>query len=101
MTDIDKAVARAIEEIDRRDYNANYLPHAKAAIKAHEQALEAEGLVIVPRLPTEAMECAGIDAAPVGRVKYDDGGPVGKSVSYDTDQCAEIYQAMLAALEGK
>ena len=112
MTDMLSVVARAIHftlfpHLPERmfDTDARHRQHlcdtAKAAIEAHETALEAEGLVIVPREPSRAMMVAGIDAAPMGRVKYDDGGALGKWVSYDTDQCAEIYKAMLAALEGK
>ena len=58
-----------------------YREDAKAAIEAHEKALEAEGLVIVPREPTEAMVHAG---------RY----PMTSTVT-------ERWQAMIAALEGK
>ena len=59
---------------------------AKAAIAAHEKALEAEGLVIVPREPTQEMRRAG----------------AGRPMCGDPEEVAHYkYKAMLAALEGK
>ena len=98
MTDHIAVVARAIAADDgldpdelRPDGQPNwkpYCPNAKAAIAA----LEAEGLVIVPVEPSEAMVEAGCTAqnaiAPFG------GG-------VDPKFPKASYQAMLAALEGK
>ena len=60
----------------------------KAAIEAHEAALEAEGLVIVPREPSEAMQRAVYICSMV---------PPGMTEEHA--RC--LYRAMLAALEGK
>ena len=67
-----------------------YRAKAKAAIAAHLKALEAEGLVIVPREPTVAMVKAG-DAKP----------PIMATLSSDCSDGLGVYQAMLAALEVK
>jgi len=92
MTDKLSEVARAIEKIDRIDFNANYLLHAKAAIEAYEKALEEQGLVIVPREPTDSMRVAAL------RATHDE--KVGDRV-YCLD-VPIIWQAMIAAaLEGK
>ena len=50
------------------------------------------------REPTDEMKLAGIEASPMGRVEYDDGGFTGKKVSYDTERCAEIFTAMIDEL---
>ena len=116
MTDKLSEVARAIrKKCAEIEHRPEYAPeamvpdmmwhsdeYAKAAIEAMEKALEAEGLVIVPRKPTEGMKVAGMDVSPMGRVKYDDGGALGKWVSYDTDKTGEIWTSMADfALEGK
>ena len=74
MTDMQEMVARAIAGIcndkgqelaSKCEMQAPPIPwqaferEAKAAIEAHEKALEAEGLVIVPREPTEYMTHLG------------------------------------------
>ncbi|KKL67729.1 hypothetical protein LCGC14_2132080 [marine sediment metagenome] len=100
MTDMLSVVARAI--CKARGHNPNrrheeygqsshgywewelYDKEAKAAVAAHEKALEAQGLVIVPREPTDKMKMA-----PRARGQI---GPVGAT---------EVWQAMIAALEGK
>jgi len=93
MTDMLSVVARAIclagdVPADVREgckvLCSMCLSEAKAAIKAHEKALEAQGLVIVPREPTDKMKMA-----PRARGQI---GPVGAT---------EVWQAMIAALEGK
>ena len=83
MTDMISVVAQAIYDADGGDSEEL----AKAAIEAHEKALEAQGLVIVPREPNEAMIEAGY-----GRPVFDD--------EVKANMVA-IWQAMLAALEGK
>lgn len=60
---------------------------ARAAIAAHESALAAAGLVIVPREPTEAMQLAGHRAHTGSR-------GAGRGFYFDT---AKIYRAMNAA----
>ena len=65
MTDKLEEVARAICDHSVVSVDACYGPKcpcwagaktkAKAAIEAHEKALEAQGLVIVPREPTDKM----------------------------------------------
>jgi len=84
-------VARAIAKADNNsDIWSDYMHEAKAAIEAHEQALEEQGLVIVPREPGAKMIDAG-----VGRL-------VGWDYNFDSEEHAveNIWQAMLAALEG-
>ena len=89
MTDMLSVVARAMSEARQelewlcesdRALTA-FLPDAKAFIKA----LEAQGLVIVPREPTEAMLQA-TEKEWDGRMSFRSTG---------------AWQAMLAALEGK
>ena len=68
MTDMIETVARAIATADEQNGGPPYemratnkhsremlFDEAKAAIEAHEKALEAQGMVVVPREPTEAM----------------------------------------------
>ena len=67
-----------------------------------DDAAKARYILRAIRLPTEGMKVAGMDVSPMGRVKYDDGGALGKWVSYDTDKTGEIWTAMADfALEGK
>lgn len=73
--------------------NEGYSEGYKAAIAAHEKALEAEGLVIVPREPTEAMVNKGSE----GLDAYYHGS---KDAEFHGSITA-CYKAMLAALEGK
>ena len=87
-----------------RDVETNYGPGqtacwitmneiAKVAIEAHEAALEAKGLVIVPMVPSKAMVqkgSAGLDAYFHGAKDPPFGGSI-----------TAVYQAMLAALEVK
>ena len=75
MTDKLSEVARAIrKKCAEIEHRPEYAPeamvpdmmwfadeYATAAIEAHEKALEAEGLVIVPREPTGAMVKRGMD----------------------------------------
>ncbi len=104
MTDMLSVVARAIGaqhcralDLDPDDWGGleagdrlMYRDWAKAAIKAHEKALEEQGLVIVPREPTEAMA--------LNALNKDECLPnANDSTSYYKD----VWQAMLAALEGK
>ena len=63
---------------------------AKAAIAAHEAALKAEGLVIVPREPSEAMLLAG--ARSIGKTM---------GTANHIERARSCWQAMLAALEVK
>ena len=89
MTDTREHVARAIwqtgfeESWDTVDGHTQELTRdqAQAAIEAHEKALEAEGLVIVPREPSEDMIAGAREALPGAWPE-------------------NIWQAMLAALEG-
>ena len=62
---------------------------AKAAIEAHEKALEAEGLVIVPGEPTEALLEL---MSEVFRIAW---------WNADNNSRCDAWQAMLAVLEGK
>ena len=60
MTDMFSKVGQAIagKGVMLEDHDAlayEYRQQAKAAIAAHEKALEEQGLVIVPREPTDAM----------------------------------------------
>lgn len=114
MTDMQEKMARAICEADGGDAEhifqatnhimacptvastcpmcevLNYSELAKAAIAAHDKALKEQGLVIVPREPTDAMEKAGMWAAISHGEKTDE------MCIYDG------YQAMIdKALEGK
>lgn len=94
MTDTQEKVARAISRkradcIAQGIYADSQLGHeflAKAAIEAHEQALEEQGLVIVPREPTNRMieELYGEFIGSIAHQARIDG-----------------YKDMLAALEGK
>ena len=70
---------------------------AKAAIQAHEKALEAKGLVIVPREPTNAMADKGENALIFAK-DVEPPSDVPSGTWWAAIQC---YQAMLAALEGK
>ncbi len=122
MTDMISVVARAIAKADEHYGGWPYekrvgeklasgysgreilLDEAKAAIEAHEKALEQQGLVIVPREPTQAMVKAGaategmqavdgmITFAFVHGLKLPEGEP---------PPLLQAWQAMLAALEGK
>ena len=99
LSEVARAIRKKCAEIEHRP---EYAPeamvpdmmlyadeYATAAIEAHEKALEAEGLVIVPREPTDAM----IEA----------GGEVLMPMIKETRSFNQryIYKAMLAALEGK
>ena len=96
MTDMIKKVAQALRkkcaEIDQRPgvHHADAMwfadEYAKAAIAAYEAALEAQGLVIVPREPTNKMieELYGRFVSATAHKHRIDG-----------------YKAMPAALEGK
>ena len=72
MTDMREVVARAISRkradcISQGIFADSQLGHellAKAAIAAHEAALKAEGLVIVPIVPTPVMVQRRIDRYP-------------------------------------
>lgn len=67
---------------------------ARAAIEAHEAALAAAGLVIVPREPTEAMIAAGTWAdIPGGR----HGESTFRESSIDEADAPVIYRAMIGA----
>ena len=68
----------------------SYVEDAEAAIAAHEKALKAEGLVIVPVEPTIAMVKAG-DAKPT----------IMATLSGDCSDGLGVWKAMLAALEMK
>ena len=71
------------------------LVKAQAAIEAHEKALEAEGLVIVPREPTEGMLKAAFEAVDHEKVLLE--GWLGW-----TGSNRKRWRAMAdAALEGK
>ena len=63
MTNTAELVARAIADcpIDLCDDNDEYFAPALAAIDAHLAAIEAQGMVIVPRVPTTNMYNAGDD----------------------------------------
>ncbi len=103
MTDMISEVARAIAERnepglwDRPEglpdefWRGSYLGDANAAIKAHEKALEAKGLVIVPREPNVASIANGVQFLIDANLDGPDG--VGHS---DALGC---WQTMLAALE--
>jgi len=54
-----------------------------------------EGMVLVPKEPTEAMLRAAIDAIPMD--KYIDVGSRRSKVTLSTDECATIYHTMVAA----
>ncbi len=69
-----------------KGYEEGYEAGRKDGIEAHLKALKAEGLVIVPREPTDEMLVAGC-SKPMQ--------PFGQKTS------GHIWQAMLAALEGK
>ena len=72
---------------EMRDRPCPYRNEARAAISAYEKALEAEGFVIVPIVPTPAMVQRRIDRYPGElKIRLSD-----LAVWYD----------MLAALEGK
>ena len=103
MTDMQEKVARAIYkrafdddpalgELDSAEW-ALWSEVGRAAIKAHETALEAQGLVIVPREPSEGSIASGV----VFLIDANLDGPDGVGES-DARGC---WQAMLAALEGK
>ncbi len=118
MTDKLVKVARAMAERnepgiwDRPEgppdefWRDGYLQDAKAAIEAHEEALEAQGLVIVPREPTQDMTHLG---DPNAEDTYNDfhstilracGCPECDKSSHEAFRA--IWQAMVsAALEGK
>ena len=88
------AVARALAAIaEQHGFLGTYATcgkeMTKAAIQAHEKALEAEGLVIVPREPTDAMLKAG-----------DAKEPIMATLSSDCSDGLGVWQAMVdAALE--
>lgn len=78
----------------------NYTVLAKAAIEAHEAVLKAEGLVIVPREPTDGMIDAGVGA----REKLFVGLPPEKqrTILVSDHPAGTIYVAMItAALEAQ
>ena len=91
MTDMSEAVAVAIAWAVGENPTDPLMPEiaAKAAIQAHEAALKAEGLVIVPREPTDEM---GKASALIYSCKC------GRRI---TQWGTNAWQAMLAALEVK
>ena len=114
MTDMLSVVARAI--CKARGHNPNrrheeygqsshgywewelYDKEAKAAIAAHENALEAQGLVIVPREPNKEMIYVGDGVSEDAGDIWDPSG----GCNHGGPQCGrEVWIAMLAALEGK
>ena len=124
MTDMLSVVARAIGQtksiegeamlsgqFDKKAELELFLQEcAKAAIAAHEKALEAQGLVIVPREPTEDMIEAGAEAEhearEVDKARFDDPKYVKAGLKYKATapirRLPQTYTAMvLAALEGK
>ena len=78
-----------------------HIGQAKVAIAAHEKALEAQGLVIVPREPNEEMKGAGFKAGE-HELWSEPGYHEGETLTYLNDEAPEIiWQAMItAALEG-
>ena len=106
MTDMISVVSRALArerglDFDRCPKESDemtsgqdlFLSQAEAAIQAHEAALEAKGLVIVPRVPSKAMVNKGSE----GLDAYYHGA---KDAPCEGSITA-CYKAMLAALEGK
>jgi len=79
---------------------SRYKREAKAAIAAHEAALEEQGLVIVPREPTEAMAAAWckLSLERIRRAVESDKPRPGVGM---IEGAKESYKAMLAALEEK
>lgn len=61
-------------------------------------AIEAAGMRVVPVEPSEAMKHAGIDVAPMVLRRSQ---PMGqrRRESWDTDECAEVYRAMVLAAQ--
>ena len=93
LSEVAQAIALSVTDTKDADWEGaeealkeDWLGPAKAAIEAHEKALEAQGLVIVPREPTDEMLEA--DDQKDGR-------------GYASGYYREVWQAMLAALEGK
>ena len=81
-----QAVARAISEAFGGPLGM-FDRQARAAIAAYKTSLAADGYVIVPREPTEAMKSAGVIFGP--------------GDSPDPAQPADIYRAMIDAGEVK
>lgn len=80
----EQAYERGIRHVREADARAM----AYAAIKAYLSALEARGLVIVPREPTEGMKYEG--ARDTARAGY-------TPSTRDKEAAASIYRAMLAS----
>lgn len=72
----------AFSWVTKRD---DYLAQADAAMARYEAALSAEGLVLVPKVASEAMQNAGVDEAEASWGFVDEG------------QIKRIWSAMLAA----
>ena len=103
LSEVAQAIALSVTDTKDADWEGaeealkeDWLGPAKAAIQAHEKALEAEGLVIVPREPTKKMIKAYKRAMESQRVPTQVYGNCGPSL-----KCVYRWQAMLAALEGK
>lgn len=98
MTDKLEEVARAICKVRGHNPNMRVEEYGQSSHQYWEWELftkEAKAAIEAMREPTDEMKIAGIDVSPMGRVKYDDGGALGKWVSYDTDKTGEIWQAMI------
>ena len=88
--DLVEAVARAI--FATQGWHGKYdwsefaqeksIAAAKVALKAHEEWLESQGLVVVPREPTGEMEYAGI-----------------QTTSRKLFRCDSVWKAMVTAFE--
>ena len=94
MTDMISKVARAIRDVAYTSGGKCYLispGEAATMAKAALSALEEHGLVIVPREPTPPMQARGSDALGIEGIK--------SVTSYGA--AGRVWQAMLAALEGK
>jgi hypothetical protein len=71
-------------------------PGCVAEATAALTAIEAAGMRVVPVEPSEKMKRAGIDAAPMVLIEKQ---PIGqrRRESWNTDECAEVYRAMILA----
>jgi hypothetical protein len=82
----------------RASWEHNRWPDYVREATATLTAIEAAGMRVVPVEPSEKMKRAGIDAAPMVLIEKQ---PIGqrRRESWNTDECAEVYRAMLNAAQ--